>query len=174
MVELKEFVLEGDEAILRKEWEYIRDLPENENGFTNTSHGLSYEEFLGTYIPRRRQFLTGEGLEEGMVKQEDYLLWLDGEIIGLYRIRAELNEFLKTVTGGHIGYGIKKEYRGKGYGIQGLKLALAVLKEKTADSEAYLFVHKDNPASLKVMQKNGAYIHHETDENYCTRIPFNK
>ena len=170
MIELKEFVLEGDVEILKKEWLYIRDLAENENGFTNLSHGISWENFLSLYIPRRRQFVTGDGLEEEMVKQFDYLLWLDGEIVGMYRIRPELNDFLKTVTGGHIGYGIKKEYRGKGLGTQGLKLALEVLKTKTKDSEAYLFVHKDNPASLKVMQKNGAYIHHETDENFCTRI----
>ena len=170
MVELKEFELK-DKAILRKEWEFIRDLPADENGFTNTSAGISWEDFLSKYIPRRIQFLTGEGLEPEMMKQADYLLWSDGEIVGLFRIRPELNDFLRNVTGGHIGYGIKKEFRGKGYGTLGLKLALDVLREKSADSEAFLFVHKDNGASLRVMQKNGAYIHHETDENFCTRIP---
>ena len=169
MVEFKEFDLE-DEDILKKEWEYIRDLPADENGFTNTSHGISYADFIAQYIPRRRAFLTGEGLEEGMVKQTDYLLFADGEIAGMFRVRPALNDFLRTVTGGHIGYGIKREFRGRELGTQGLKLALDILKSKTSDKEAILFVHKDNPASLRVMQKNGAYIHHETDESFCTHI----
>ena len=88
----------------------------------------------------------------------------------MFRVRPQLNDFLRTVTGGHIGYGIIKKARGKGYATKGLALALKELKKRTEDKEAYLFCHKDNPASLHVMQKNGAYIHHETEENICTRI----
>ena len=36
--------------------------------------------------------------------------------------------------------------------------------------EAYLSVNKDNPASLQVQLNNGAYIHHEDDKEYYTRI----
>ena len=44
-------------------------------------------------------------------------------------------------------------------------------KKYTVDEdEAYLSVNKNNPASLKVQQNNGAYIHHENDEEYFTRI----
>lgn len=173
MLELKEFELK-DEAVLRKEWEFIRDLPENENGFTNAAHGIGWEEFLGKYIPRRIQFLTGESLEEGLVRQADYLLWADDAIAGIFRIRAELNDFLRNVDGGHIGYGIKREFRGKGLATYGLRLALAVLQEKTSDREAILFCRKDNPASLRVMQKTGARIFCETDENFSVRIPLRR
>ena len=31
-------------------------------------------------------------------------------------------------------------------------------------------VLKDNPASLRVQQKNGAYIHHSDEKQYYTRI----
>ena len=31
-------------------------------------------------------------------------------------------------------------------------------------------VNKDNPASLRVQMKNGAYIHHENPQEYFTRI----
>jgi len=135
MLELKEFELK-DEAVLRKEWEFIRDLPANENGFSNAAHGIGWDEFLGKYIPRRIQFLTGESLEEGLVRQADYLLWADDAIAGIFRIRAELNDFLRNVDGGHIGYGIKREFRGKGLATYGLRLALDVLQEKTSDKEA--------------------------------------
>ena len=36
--------------------------------------------------------------------------------------------------------------------------------------EVYMSVNKDNPASLRVQIKNGAYIHHENKTEYFTRI----
>lgn len=36
--------------------------------------------------------------------------------------------------------------------------------------EVYMSVNKDNPASLRVQIKNGAYIHHENEKEYFTRI----
>ena len=36
--------------------------------------------------------------------------------------------------------------------------------------EAYLSVDKDNPGSLKAQLNNGAYIHHEDETEYYTRI----
>ena len=56
-----------------------------------------------------------------------------------------------------------------GYATAGLKLTLDMAKAMGID-EAYLSVHKDNPASLKVQQNNGAYIHHENDKEFFTRI----
>ena len=38
------------------------------------------------------------------------------------------------------------------------------------EDEIYMSVHKDNPASLKVQMKNGAYIHHEDEQEIYTRI----
>ncbi len=36
--------------------------------------------------------------------------------------------------------------------------------------EVYMSVNKDNPASLRVQIKNGAYIHHDNEKEYFTRI----
>ena len=36
--------------------------------------------------------------------------------------------------------------------------------------EVYMSVNKDNPASLRVQMKNGAYIHHENEKEFFTRI----
>ena len=38
------------------------------------------------------------------------------------------------------------------------------------EDEIYMSVHKDNPVSLKTQLKNGAYIQHENDKEYFTRI----
>ena len=68
------------------------------------------------------------------------------------------------------GYGIKKEFRGKGYASIGLKLAVEKAWQRIREDEIYMSVHKDNPASLKVQMKNGAYIHHEDEREIYTRI----
>lgn len=87
----------------------------------------------------------------------------------MFKFRHYLNEALVNGAG-HIGYGIKKECRGKGYATEGLRLALEKAREIVPEDEIYLSVHKDNPASLKVQLKNGAYIHHEDEEEFFTRI----
>ena len=38
------------------------------------------------------------------------------------------------------------------------------------EDEIYLSVSKKNPASLRVQMKNGAYIHHEDEKEFYTRI----
>ena len=67
------------------------------------------------------------------------------------------------------GYGIAREYRGHGYATAGLKLTLAKARELGIE-EAYLSVHKTNPASLAVQQHCGARIDHEDKTEYYTRI----
>jgi hypothetical protein len=42
------------------------------------------------------------------------------------------------------------------------------------EDEIYMSVHKDNPASLRVQIKNGAYVHHEDEKEFYTRIKKNK
>ena len=64
---------------------------------------------------------------------------------------------------------IAREYRGHGYATAGLKLTLAKARELGIE-EAYLSVHKTNPASLAVQQHCGARIDHEDKTECYTRI----
>lgn len=64
---------------------------------------------------------------------------------------------------------VSPEYRGHGYATAGLKLTLAKARE-LGIKEAYLSVHKTNPASLAVQQHCGARIDHEDKTEYYTRI----
>lgn len=154
---------------IEKEYLYITSLPEDENGFTNPIAGVSKEEFENIVLPRMLNHSKGIDLPQGYVPCTEFFLWEDGEIVGLFRIRHELNDFLRE-SAGHIGYGIKKEYRGKGYATKGLALTIEKAREIIKEDEIYMSVHKDNPASLQVQLKNGAYIHHEDDKKYYTRI----
>ena len=89
--------------------------------------------------------------------------------MGLFRIRHRLTEGLAKGAG-HIGYGIRKEFRGKGYATEGLRLTIEKARSIIKEDEIYMSVHKDNPSSLKVQLKNGAYIHHEDENEFYTRI----
>ena len=81
-----------------------------------------------------------------------------------------LNDALRNGAG-HIGYGIRRDARGRGLAKAGLKLLLETVGHLIDEDEAYLAVNKTNPASLHVMLANGAYIHHEDEAEYYTRIP---
>ncbi|MGC4019778.1 MAG: GNAT family N-acetyltransferase [Muricomes sp.] len=165
MLYLKEANLEDAE----KEYAFIAELPANENGFTNNYYGVEKTEFLNTVLPRMINQSKGMDLPDGFVPETDYFLWEHDSIAGLFRVRHYLNDFLRN-DAGHIGYGIKAEYRGRGLATKGLALTIEKAREIIREDEIYMSVHRDNPASLEVQKKNGAYIHHSDDMKHYTRI----
>ena len=101
----------------------------------------------------------------------DYgFLWDDDTVVGQFRVRHYLCESLRTGAG-HIGYFIAKPFRGKGYGTEGLRLVLEEARHIVPEEEFYLRVNRDNPASLRVMMKNGGRIAAEDETKYYVRIP---
>lgn len=167
MIELRKANLKD----AKKEYELLQKIPAEENGLNNNAHDLTYEEFKNDLLPTWLAYDKGEKLPKGWVPGTNYFLWVDDTPVGIYKLRHRLNDFLRNGPG-HISYGIAKEYRGKGYATIGLKLVLEKARELPIDTpEAYLSSLKSNPASFKVMQKNGGYLHHEDDTHYYTRIP---
>lgn len=165
MIYLKEANLED----VQKEYDFITNTPAEENGFTNDNSGCGFEEFKNEILPSFIAWSRGEKLPEGWVPCTELFIWDDDEIVGLLRLRHYLNDFLREYHG-HIGYGIKKECRGKGYAKEALRLAVEKAWEIIPEDQVYMSVHKDNPASLHVQLANGAYIDREDDECYYTRI----
>ena len=154
---------------IEKEFLFVRDMPEDENGMTNEWNGVSREDFEQEALPQMIAHSKGENLPEGYVPQTILFLWDDNEIVGQFHIRHYLCESLR-VGAGHIGYFIKKEFRGRGYGKEGLRLTLQIAKTIVPEDEIYLRVNRDNSASLKVMLANGGYIEHEDELKYYVRI----
>lgn len=165
MIYLKEANLKDAE----KEYQFLKDTPVDENGFENKYYGFSYEDFAEKALPEIIKFSKGIDLPQGYVPQTLYFLWDDNNIVGLFKIRHCLTDSLKNGAG-HIGYGINKNYRGKGYASKGLALAIEKARDIIRENEIYLSVHIDNPASLKVQLNNGAYIHHSDEKEHYTRI----
>jgi len=154
---------------LEKEYLFVRDMPVDENGLLNEWHGVSKDVFRTKALKQMIDFSQGANLPEGFVPETFLFLWDDSEIVGQFRIRHYLCESLREGAG-HIGYFIGKEFRGKGYGTEGLRLTLQKAREIIPEEEIYLRVDKYNTPSLRVMLNNGGVVHHEDDIKYYVRI----
>lgn len=154
-----------------EEYKAIKAMPANENGFENKYYNVTKEEFKNNIIPTLLKNSEGLELAEGYVPDTYFFLWDNDKIVGLFKIRHYLNDFLKRGPG-HVGYGILPDSRGRGYATEGLKLAIEKCKEIIPENEIYLSVHKDNLVSIKVQEKCGAYIVGDSADGkeYLTRI----
>ncbi len=163
------YLKEINDKDMEKEFLFVRDMPVDENGFTNKWNGITREDFEKIALKEMIAFSKGQDLPDGFVPETFLFLWNDDEIVGQFRIRHYLCESLRT-GGGHIGYFIKKKCRGKGFAKEGLRLTLSIARTIISENEIYLRVNKDNPASLKVMLHNGGYIKYEDERKYYVRI----
>ena len=152
-----------------KEYEAITSIPAQENGLENLYHDVTKEEFKNRVIQELLDHSNGINLKPGYVPETYFFLWDDDKIVGLFKIRHYLNDFLRN-NSGHIGYTIIEKYRGRGYATLGLKAAIEICKSLIKEDELYLSCHKDNLASLRVQMKCGAYLTGENDKSYFTRI----
>ena len=165
MLELRKMNLQD----IKEQWEYVTALPKDENGLTNPYEGITFEEYETTVLPELMMHENPVGMPEWFVPETYYYLWDEQVLVGEYRIRHYLTEALK-VGAGHIGYSIKKEYRGKGYGTKGLMLVLDLAREIVPEDEIYLRVLKSNIPSFKAISNNGAYIAGEDETHYFMRV----
>lgn len=167
MIYLKKANLEDAE----KEYELTQKILRKENGYENQANGISYDEFVGSMLPRWIDYGRGVNLDEGHVPETRYFLWVDDTPVGIFKLRHRLSDWLRK-NSGHVSYGIAEEYRGRGYATEGLRLLIEEARKLPIDTdELYLSVMKNNLASLKVQTNNGARIVREDDEHYYTRIP---
>ena len=152
-----------------EQWKYVTALPKNENGLTNQYEGVSLDEYKNTVLPELMMHENPVNMPDWFVPETFYYLWDDNVLVGEFRIRHYLTDALKAGAG-HIGYSIKKEFRGKGYGTKGLALTLELARNIIPEDEIYFRVMKTNIPSVKAIQKNGAYIAKEDDTHYFMRI----
>ena len=165
MLELRKMNLQD----IKEQWEYVTALPKDENGLTNPYEGITFEEYETTVLPELMMHENPVGMPEWFVPETYYYLWDEQVLVGEYRIRHYLTEALK-IGAGHIGYSIKKECRGKGYGTKGLGMVLDVAREIVPEDEIYLRVLKSNIPSLKAISNNGAYIAGQDETHYLMRV----
>ena len=158
----------ANHADIEKEYLFVREIPVDENGLTNKWHGVTRAEF-DQALQEMIDFESGRNLPEGFVPETFLFLWNDDEIVGQFRIRHHLCESLR-MGAGHIGYFIAGPFRGNGFAREGLRMTLEIARGIIPEEEIYLRVSKDNPASLRVMLRNGGYIAREDESKYYVRI----
>jgi predicted acetyltransferase len=99
---------------------------------------------------------TGKGLPQDWVPASTLFLMRGGKFIGRVSIRHKLNDFLLRI-GGHIGYYIRSDERGKGYGSRILAMALEEAR-RLGLMRVLVTCDEGNVASRKIIEKNGGLL----------------
>ncbi|WP_114764819.1 GNAT family N-acetyltransferase [Vibrio rhodolitus] len=120
------------------------------------------------YVERLLQEAQGVNLRPGYVPCSHF--WLTDEqqhIIGIIRIRHNIDNPFLTLEAGHIGYDICPSKRGKGYG----KLMLSLAREEISRlgiARALVTANKENIASRRVIEANGGQFERYVQSEFFT------
>lgn len=146
----------------REFYDMLQHIGAKENGFLNSAYGIPYAEFPA-YLARKVDMARGVGLEDWMVPAGTYWLMADGVPVGQGNLRHRLTDALRE-RGGHIGYAVADDQRGKGYGKELLRLLLEEARRMGITEEILVTVYPDNAASRRVAEANGGQLRRETEE----------
>ena len=139
-----------------------RALGENGDGYTLVETGPVRRSGAAKYLRTLDDFEQGVRLPDGWVPVATrWLLNADGRLAGETRLRFQLTDALE-IEGGHVGYFIHPDHRGRGLGHAILRLALRELR--AAGIERVLVTcNDDNARSRRVIEAaGGAFRRHTT------------
>ena len=132
----------GHNELAKENWEYLL-------GYKSE---MSWEEYLEVLDFQEK----GKELPNERVPPSFLISEVDGNLVGRSSIRHTLNDYLFNV-GGHIGYGVRPEYRGKGYAKEILQQSLLFVRGLGVD-KALITCDDDNIASAKVIESQGGVL----------------
>ena len=165
-IELKKLSITDETDI----YNMLQEIPKDENGFVNGCNGLSYDEYK-KWLIHSDNIANGIGLEDWMVSQNTYWLYIGGKPVGMGKLRHRLTEKLKE-EGGHIGYAIAPSYRSRGYGKLLLKSLIYEAKKMDID-RLLITIQNYNTASVQVALSNGGTIERVNDTRTYIEIVTN-
>jgi predicted acetyltransferase len=108
------------------------------------------------YVEKCRNIRLGLNLPKGRVPATFFIAEIDGQLIGRVSIRHELNTYLFNY-GGHIGYGVRPEYRRRGYATEILRQALIYIRDLGV-SKVLITCFDENIASVRVIESQGGVL----------------
>jgi predicted acetyltransferase len=108
------------------------------------------------HVRRHERYRRGVGLPAGYVPATFLVAEVAGELVGRSSIRHELNDHLRAV-GGHIGYGVRPEFRRRGHATEILRQSLEVLRELGVE-RALVTCDDDNTGSATVIERCGGRL----------------
>lgn len=109
-----------------------------------------------TFIGRVNSASGDQELPVGKVPATFLVAEVDGQIVGRVSIRHRLNEYLQQ-KGGHIGYGIRPEFRRRGFATEILLGALEIASALGIE-KALVTCDDANIASSRVIEKCGGVL----------------
>lgn len=133
--------------------ELLADIGDGENGFGgNPVHdgGMTLQDYLKDCCDGSDPDRTRPGLVPQTVF---WVLDDSGTAVGMVRMRHCLNERLRF-EGGHIGFFIRSDSRGRGYAREALRLTLLEIR-KLGEERILLTADLDNTPSIRVIEANG-------------------
>lgn len=169
-IQIKHFNPRVAEEKLRLEFEFCSSITASvENGFY-WPHQLIKSKNLDDFRENLKKLCAKSqkaGYEYGKIVRvpQDYWWVLNEEkrIIGIAKTRYILTpELLRA--GGHVGYALKEEYRGQGYGTELLRVLKRECKEHNLP-DILVSAYEDNFASRRVIEKNGGQLWDVLDGN---------
>jgi predicted acetyltransferase len=114
--------------------------------------GLSWPEYL---VKRERQ-RRGLDVVPPWVPSTLLAAEAGGELVGRISIRHELSDYLLTV-GGHIGYGVRPQFRRRGYATEILRQGLVIARSLGIE-DVLVTCDEGNDASMAVIERLGGVL----------------
>ena len=114
------------------------------------------------YLQRLASLQDGENVPASWVPATFLVAEDEGQIVGRVSIRHQLNEYLET-RGGHIGYGVRPAFRGRGYATEILKRALDMARDLGVN-RVLVTCNDANVSSAKVIEKAGGILENIIEE----------
>ncbi|MBK1809087.1 GNAT family N-acetyltransferase [Clostridium sp. YIM B02505] len=151
MIELRELSPEDGIDI----YNMLQEIGPGENGFFNDGYKYPFDNFY-EYLLDNYNASRGIELKLGHVPQTTFWLIVDGQPIGIAKLRSYLNYALRE-SGGHIGYSIRPSERNKGYGKILLKEALSKAKD-IGIKEVLITCNEGNLGSRSVIEANSGKL----------------
>jgi predicted acetyltransferase len=110
----------------------------------------------GAYLSQLADARFEGKLKPGWVPATFLVAEVDGLLVGRVSIRHRLNAALRDV-GGHIGYGVRPAYRGRGFATEMLRQAVTKTRELGVD-RILDTCDEDNLASIRTIERNGGQL----------------
>lgn len=111
---------------------------------------------FSTYRNLIEQYEQGRDLPSDRVPDTYLFGFLDDQIVGRLSIRHYLNEYLAR-RGGHIGYGVLADFRGRGFAKSMLRQALPIAKNLDI-RRVLITCDDDNIGSYRVIESCGGIL----------------
>jgi predicted acetyltransferase len=140
-----------------EEEEFLRAYHATSPGYPSFLHfyqeGMPFARYLEVLGEQDR----GIDVPQGYVQTTFLFAFVSDRIVGRVSIRHHLNAVLER-RGGHIGYVVVPEFRGRGYATAMLRKALRIARDELGISQVLVTCDDDNIASMRTIEKCGGVL----------------